>query len=273
MSTTVLEKQAGVLSSAQRYQFETDGYVVVPDIFGPTDVARCRDALARLRREPDLAAVHAGKKRDEAHYVHFGPMLEYDPLFLQMMRNQVVLSIVRDLVGGDVRFSEMEAIINRRPDDADVQALRRRPWNVMRPGFHRGIKTDMNRRERDGYRHFNWVKALVLLTDVGPDDGGTLVIRGSQYSSMPKKEMLGVVEDQPNLVAQATGTAGSVLFLCESAIHSTSMILSDAERYMLVMGYAPTWAQCWRLHEPSADYLTALSAEDREFISGGERYE
>jgi hypothetical protein len=269
--TVTLTRERVELNQAERYRFETDGFVVVPDLVPLAVVEECRHVLDRMAAERQSDA-RIGMKLDQAHYLHFGPMLEYDPLWLRMLRERTITGIVEELVGGPIRFCEIEGIINRRPADAAIEDFRKRSWNVMSPGFHRGIRADINIRERDGRRYFNWVKALVMLTDIGPDDGGTLVIRGSHYSSMPKKEMIAVAEEQPELVAQATGTAGSVLFLCESAVHSTSMILSDRERRMLVMGYGPTWAQCWPLHEPSGQYVAAQEPGDRDFLLGGQRY-
>src|SRR5919206_26872 len=91
----------------------------------------------------------------------------------------------RGLVGGRgarrVRLEETEAVNNGRDPAADVALLRRRGVNPT--GFHTGTRHGWGTYEAQHNFHALFVKTLAYLTDVGPEDGGTMVIPGSHRLS------------------------------------------------------------------------------------------
>jgi hypothetical protein len=121
----------------------------------------------------------------------------------------------------------------------------RDPETAGRPavyGFHKGVSPAWGTFTRNGLFHTTMVRAMTNLTDLGPDDGGTVLIAGS-HKIAPTGVDPGVVEDDaaivaaayddPTLIHQFVGPAGSTLIFSESTIHATGQIRSERERFMI----------------------------------------
>jgi len=254
-----------VLSPPQRLHFDIYGFVLLADALSQDEVADLRRAMRGLNREPDLAAHRIYLNADRPHLRHFGHLLEYDPAFLHYATHPRLVAAAREVVGGDVRVEETEAIINRRDPAADVEGLRR---ERKRPrGFHTGTEHGWGTYEEQGRLHCLFVKTLTYLTDVGPEDGGTAVIPGSHRLSWPDEEIIAAAYADPGLVHQVEARAGTTLLFAESLIHSTTAITSDAERMVLVTGYTPPMMQVWPGNEVSAEFVASLTPEQRHIVA------
>lgn len=258
-----------MLTDNQRLHFDANGFVVVPGVLTETEAARTRDVLDRLSADPDPAAKNSAVGRSEdGAMVRFGPLVEYDPWLLEVASHATTMAIIRQLIGQDVRLEETEAIINRRPAGAEAELVGGRRFVPL--GLHRGIAPEMNCYLRGGNVHYHWVKALTMLTDLGPDDGGTLMIRGSHC--LPSDPQYLTDNHDDGLFAQAEGLAGSVLFMAESCVHSTALPRSDRVRYTLINGYTPAWAQAWPGHDTSSDFVAGQTPEMAAFLTGSTRW-
>ena len=257
-----------MLTPAQRFHFDVNGFVVVPNLFPPDTVAAAKAVLDRMLTDDQLEEHRAYVRVRRDHHMHFGPMIEYDPALLDIAADDKSLPIPEYLVGGEVRLGATEAIVNRRPADFDPNAPVTRQYHPT--GFHRGISPEVSTFQRDGKCHYLWVKTLMLLTDVGPDDGGTVMVRGSHRLPHPVKDVNAWWDD--SLVGHAEGTAGSVLFMSEATIHSTAVIRSDKTRYILINGYTPPWTQAWPQYDPSPDFVAKQTPAMRRFLLGESRY-
>jgi hypothetical protein len=229
-------------------------------------VARMKAALYRIKADPDREARRIYAHRRGDHFFQCGNLVEYDPALLEYAVHPGLIPLVEDLVGGAVRLEESEAIINRRRPDADVEALRRRRTHPT--GFHTGTRHGWGTYIEQNRFHCLFVKTLAFLTDVGPEDGGTAVIPGSHKMSWPQEEMIQAALSDEKLIHQVIAPAGSVLLFPESLIHSTTEILSDKERVILVSGYTPTMMREWMGNEVSPEFIETLPEAIRPLISG-----
>jgi hypothetical protein len=254
------------LTPAQRFHLDVYGYVLLENVLTPDEVARMKAALYRMNADPDLEAQKVYSHGRGDHYRLFGHLVEYDPALLEYAVHPNLVPLVEDLVGGAVRLEESEAIINRRNPNADLEALRQRRSTPV--GFHTGTRHGWGTyTERDRF-HCIFVKTLAYLTDVGPEDGGTAVIPGSHKMSWSQQEMIDAALADPRLIHQVVASAGSVLLFPESLIHSTTEILSDQERVILVSGYTPTMVRPWMGNEISPAFIETLPDDIRPIISG-----
>jgi hypothetical protein len=258
------------LTPAQRFHFDAYGYVLLENVLTPDEVERMKTALFRMRKDPNLEAqrVYTHKKGD--HYQLFGHLVEYDPALLEYAVHPKLVPLVQEVVGGAVRLEESEAIINRRRADADLDELRKRRYNPV--GFHTGTRHGWGTYYEQNRFHCIFVKTLCYLTDVGPDDGGTAFIPGSHRMSWPQKEMIEAARSDERLVHQIEAKAGSVALFPESLIHSTTEILSDRERVILVSGYTPPMIREWMRNEISPEFVATLPEEIRPLISGSDNW-
>src|SRR5437899_2110342 len=110
------------LTLAQRFHLDVYGYVLLESVLSPEEVARMREAVYRIKAEPDREAkrIYAHPRGD--HYFLCGHLVEYDPALLEYAVHPKLIPLVEDLVGGAVRLEESEAIINHRRPDADLDA-------------------------------------------------------------------------------------------------------------------------------------------------------
>lgn len=258
----------GGLTLAQRYHFDAHGFVLLEDVLSAAEVTRMREALLRLRAEPDeeLERRRIYRRRRGGHYTLLGNLVEYDPALLEYAAHPALLPLVQDVVGGDVRLEETEAILNRRHPEAgtaDAEAPRTVPT-----GFHTGARATWGAYYEQDRFHCLFVKTLAYLTDVGPDDGGTSLIPGSHRMTWPQQRMIEAAREDPRLVHQVVARAGSVLLFPETLIHSTTEIRSERERVILVSGYTPPMLREWPGNEVSAEFVAAQPEALRPLLSG-----
>jgi hypothetical protein len=232
--------------------------VIIENTLTTDDVGRMREALQKLKRDliasgdPANAVVRGARfSTYKPHHVHFAHILEADPAILEYLTHPRLVAMAEEFVGGAVRLEESEAIINSRAPDYDASA-------PVRYGFHTGTRPDLGTYTENGLFHCNFVKTLTNLTDLGPDDGGTVVIAGSHKIKAPQAQIIACAYEEPSLIHQFIAPAGSTLLFAESLIHATGQLRSDKERVIIIGGYTPPMFRAWPGQEPSQAFVDNL---------------
>ena len=246
------------LTPAQRLHLDVYGYVIIENTLTADEVGRLCEALQKLKRDliatgdPANAVVRGARfSTYKPHHVHFAHILETDPAILDYLTHPRLVAMAEEFVGGAVRLEESEAIINSRPPDYDPSA-------PVRYGFHTGTRPDLGTYTENGLFHCNFVKTLTNLTDLGPDDGGTVVIAGSHKIKAPQAQLIACAYEDPSLIHQFIAPAGSTLLFAESLIHATGQLRSDKERVIIIGGYTPPMFRAWPGQEPSQAFVDNL---------------
>ena len=252
------------MNLADRYHFDAFGYVLLKGILTPPEIAALTSALLRLKDDPAKETKRIHVNSDRPHMLHVGNLVEYDPAFLVYATHPGLIPSVREVIGGEARLEETEAIINRRdPNFIFPHDLQSAPT-----GFHTGAEHGWGTYEEGGRFHSLFVKTLAFLTDVGKDDGGTALIPGSHKMGWKQNEMIQAANEDPSLITQIEAKAGDVLLFAESLIHSTTAIRSENERMIIVSGYTPTILREWPGNEISPKFAATLSEPERRLIAG-----
>ena len=260
------------LTPAQRYHFDVFGYVVIENAVTEDLTGRLLDALYRLRRDfletgdPIGATVRSGRVTYyQPHRMHFTHVLETDPAILEYVSHPRLVGMVEEVVGDTVRLEETEATINSRnpEDNLDEQP---------RYGFHVGLRPDIGTYVENGLVHSSFVKTLTNLTDLGPEDGGTVVIAGSHKMKCPQDEVVACAYEDPSLIHRIVAPAGSTLLFTEALVHATGQRRSDGERAIMIAGYTPTHFQAWAGNEPTAAFVERAPEQLRPLLSGSDRW-
>ena len=256
--STGSQKLFPALTPAQRFHLDVYGYVVVENTLTTDEVGRLREALQKLKRDliatgdPANATVRGARfSVYKPHHVHFAHIVEADPAIFAYVTHPRLVAMAEEFVGGAVRLEESEAIINSRPPDYDPTAPRRF-------GFHTGTRPDLGTYTENGLFHCNFVKTLTNLTDLGPDDGGTVVIAGSHKIKAPQEQIIACAYEDPSLIHQVIAPAGSTLLFAESLIHATGQLRSEKERMIIIGGYTPPMFRAWPGQEPSQAFIDSL---------------
>ena len=260
------------LTPAQRYHFDVYGYVVIDRTLTDDETDRTLDALQRLKREfvasgdPTGVTIRGSRVSGYMpHTIHFAHILETDPAVLDYVTNPRLVAMAEEVVGGIVRLSESEAIINSRD-----------PYGPSDPepayAFHFGTRPPYGTYSGNGLFHSNFVKTLSNLTELGPDDGGTVVIAGSHKIPLPLDDIVACAYEDRSLIHQVVAPAGSTVLFSESLIHATGQIRSNRERAVIITGYTPPMFKADTRQEPSAEFLAAQPQHVQDYLVGSQQW-
>lgn len=267
-----LERPFPALTPAQRLHYEVYGYVVIENTLSGDLVKRLYDAVQQVKGEllatdDPLTAVVRGVRTGGSRppLLLMSHMVESDPVWLEYLAHRRLLGMVEEIVGGTVRLEESEAIVNRRDPEESLD-------DEPRYRFHTGTRPPHGIYAVNGLMHCNFVKTLTNLTDLGPDDGGTVVIAGSHKVDCPVGQIIECAYEDRSLIHQVVAPAGSTLLFNEALIHATGQLRSDRERVIVVGGYTPTMFQAWKGQEPSAEFVATLPEHLKPLITGSDRW-
>ena len=245
METASFVRPFPALTPAQRIHAEINGYVVIPDVLREDECGQILEALQKLKR--DLLAT--GDPRNNwvrgafspgayPHQFYLASLIAAAPVFTAYATHARLVGMAEELIGGEARLSEFNGQINSRDPKTDLDA-------PARYAFHTGMDVPFGNHEKNGLTHSLFVKTLTNLTDVGPDDGGTVVVAGSHKLDLPDSELANCAYEDPSLIHQVIAPAGSTLLFFETLIHATGQIRSDRERAIIVAGYGSTLLPWW----------------------------
>ena len=242
----ILDRPFPALTSAQRYHLEVHGYVVVENVLTYDECQILTEALYQLKAElldlsdPSINGprVHGSFLLGGTDYHHLLTNIVEVPHVTAYATHPRLVGMAEELLGGEPRMVEMNAQINRR----DPNQI---PETEPHFSFHRGTDVPFASHTYHGLYHCNFVKTLTNLTDLGPDDGGTVVITGSHKLEFPEEQLIQCAYDDRSLIHQVVAPAGSTLLFSETLIHATGPLRSDKERVIIVTGYGATMFPYW----------------------------
>ena len=227
---------------------EVHGYVIIESMFNQdecealkSEMYRLRDELLACGDEAHPQGVHFATNEPRHHFI--GHLLEASPIAAAYATHPRMVAMAEELIGGEARIVECNAHINSRPAGLG-------PDNPPQDGFHTGSDVPFATHEKNGLTHFTFVKTLTNLTDLGPDDGGTLVIPGSHKINLPNDEIIAAAQADRSLITQVEAPAGSTLLFSETLIHSGQPVRSDKERAVIITGYASRLFPYWDMGPP-----------------------
>jgi ectoine hydroxylase-related dioxygenase (phytanoyl-CoA dioxygenase family) len=131
---------------------------------------------------------------------------------------------------------------------------------------------------RNQYRFINGVfrcgqvNALMALTDIGPGDGGTLVVPGSHKSSFLPEEVHQKYQDRKNYTTlpeeavEVRLDAGDVLLFVDALMHGATERTNPGERRVVIYRYGPIWGRTRHGFEYSEELLARLTPERRKIL-------
>jgi hypothetical protein len=266
MENEKFERPLPVLTPEQRFYLDAFGYVVIPNTLTSDEVGTLREALQKLKRDlqalndPNARIRGARLRQGGAHRSYLTCLVEADPAITAYCTHPRLLGMSEELIGGEARIVEVGGIINSR----DPNTYKERPDY----GLHRGTDIKFGSHIQNGLYHCNFVKTLTNLTDLGPEDGGTVVIPGSHKIDVSDKTSMECAYRDPKLIHQVVAPAGSTLLFSETLIHGTGQIRSEKERMILICGYASRLFPFWDDYPMSADFLQRIPARIKPLFTG-----
>jgi ectoine hydroxylase-related dioxygenase (phytanoyl-CoA dioxygenase family) len=247
------------LSAAQRLHLEINGYVVIERLLEPQLVERIRGRLydfERRVRAGEALPAHLYASETKRDYFRIDNLPHADPGFYAYATHPRITAIAREIIGFDVRLHQSDAHIRRSGS------------STYRHYFHRDNSQDLGSYVH-GMFHYPWIKALTVLDDVGPDDGGTCVIAGSHKlsSELNHEDVISAAEADPRMIHQMVAPAGSTVIFFESLLHTSGINRSNKDRPLIIAGYVPVTGGISPDYTVPPDFVANADPAHRELLS------
>ena len=116
------------------------------------------------------------------------------------------------------------------------------------------------------------VNILLALTDIGPGDGGTMVIPGSHKANFKHPEIADDWQDRMKIKTPPAGSievtlkAGDALMFVDAVMHGATERTNPGERRVVIYRYGPTWGNTRYGYQYSPALLDRLSPERRKIL-------
>lgn len=147
---------------------------------------------------------------------------------------------------------------------------------IRRPGGYLRVHSGGYRKSMRGryhYEHGVWrcaqVNVLIALTDIGPGDGGTLIVPASHKSNLPHPERAqfarGHMDDMVGVVAPELRRGDALVFTDALAHGAATRTNPEGERRTVIYRYGPAWSAT-RLGYRYSDELVARLLPERARI-------
>ncbi len=121
--------------------------------------------------------------------------------------------------------------------------------------------------------HCGQINILTALSDIGPGDGGTLIIPGSHNSNFEHPEMASYVMHSnksgqtPQGAVEVHMNAGDALLFVDALCHGSTQRTNPGTRRVVVYRYGPSWGRSRHDYEPSPELLDRLTPLRRQMVN------
>ena len=281
-SEEIMDLPFPALTPPQRLHLNIYGYVVVEETLTSDECGSLIEALQKLKHDLIAAGNPTSRSHDQstkvrgaglarsgpAHHVFMRDIEQADPLFTSYITHPRMVGMAAELIGGEVRMVESNAHINSRPPDLESQDAATCEYS-----FHRGTDVPFGTHTRHGLYHCNFVKTLTNLTELGPEDGGTVWIAGSHKMDLPPKQLIECACQDRSLIHKVIAPAGSTLLFVEPLIHATGRLTSDRERVIIITGYGPAQFPYWGDGELTEEFKEQIPTNQKLLFHGRQNWD
>lgn len=219
-----------------------DGYVVLPDLFSPQEMAEARLQILKLVAEPTARLLKAGARS------RLYRLLGESNIFDQMAQHSLVVEIIEKILGDDMTLGGLSAHI-LDPGASQMGIHVDYPYFTMKPPYP---KTPVME-----------IQAIWMMEDFTETNGAPLFAANTQtLGQFPDPEKFG------ELAHMVTGKAGSVVLSHGLCWHDTSINQSEQPRVAVLGNYNPKFIR--PLENPgqrvTADFLEQASPKMKQLL-------
>jgi hypothetical protein len=256
----------------ETYLFDLQGFIVLPQALGAGEVAElnaCLDAIPRLEPGEWYGYIHAHTygTRDGLNYQQ---IYEAGEPFERLIDHPSWIEKLKHFVGGAGTFDYHHGPLFIDENFANLRG----PGQAI--GLHSGATPGIMRnqfRYHNGRFMCGQVNILAALTDVGPGDGGTMLIPGSHKANFPHPQLAAHrMKPEGATVEGAAGSievhlrAGDALIFVDGISHGSARRQNPGERRVVVYRYGPSWGNFRFGYQPSPELLARLTPERRQIV-------
>lgn len=247
--------------------FDLNGFLILR---GAVDPAHVGDLNAALLAFPELAwgEWHGNVQRFDNNGkagVELQNIVEGGEPFERLIDQPSWIGHVRRYCGEQSSYVEGLFI-----DECFASIRREGGYFPVHSGGYRGA-TRGQYRYKDGVFRCGQVNILLALTDVGPGDGGTMVIPGSHKSNLPHPGVTGEWSklnpmDTLEGAIEVHLNAGDALLFVDGLMHGASSRTNPGERRVVIYRYGVSWGNTRYGYQYSPELLARLTPERRKIL-------
>jgi len=216
-----MTRQETVLQQNQIDDFWARGFLTVEDLFSPAEVTALREAT-----ESEAIRGPQNERGYAEHTVHLLELTVRHPLFMELAKNERILSLIRPLIGNDIQLQHSK--IASKPPAKDSGPYR---WHQDFAFFP--------------HSNTSLVAAMVMLDDSTPENGCMQMVVGSHKLGLLDHHKNGVFSEcqqsslwaDPAALAHITPRAGGISIHHCLTLHGSPPNRSGQPRRGLVFQY------------------------------------
>ncbi len=273
MTNATLERPQSAAKSSEYeaalkdYYFDLRGYVILRNA---VDLSHIADLNRALDQFPALewGEWHGNVQRFDnngAAGIELQNIVEGGEPFERLIDNPSWIDLVHRYCG------ETDSYVDGLFIDECFASIRRSGgFFPVHSGGYRGAVRGQYR-FKDGVWRCGQVNILLALTDVGPGDGGTMVIPGSHKSNLPHPSgkvntSFGDPMDTMDGAVEVHLNKGDALLFCDGLSHGASSRTNPGERRVVIYRYGVSWGSTRYGYQYSDELLGRLTPERRKIL-------
>ena len=274
----VAHPEAAVPSDLDEYLFDLNGFLLMRGVLSADEVAEANARIDAIPRDLPRGGWHGWVQRED-HPEHRGisyqQVFELGGVFERMIDHPRYLNYLLRFIGGQETHDQYHG----------PAAIDEAFYSIRGPGEAIPVHSGGHEMcSRTGYRYHNGrflcgeVNVLTAFTDIGPQDGATMVIPASHKSNMIHPAFLrrdralewsdaggGSAEDVEGAI-EVHMQAGDVLLFVDALCHGSARRVSAGERRISVYRYGSAWNRTRFGHQASPELLSRLNPLARKFV-------
>ncbi|MCY3764434.1 MAG: phytanoyl-CoA dioxygenase family protein [Gemmatimonadetes bacterium] len=261
----------------ETYLFDLRGYLHLENALSDKEVGvlnACLDEIPPLAPGEWYGHVQAHTYGDDTSGLNLQQIYEAGEPFETLIDHPSWFEKVKRFVGGEGSFDYHHGPLFIDENFANF----REPGEAI--GLHSGGFPPILRnqfRYHGGRFMCGQINILVALTDIGPGDGGTMVIPGSHKSNFkhPHFERHRMARDATvegvEGAVEIHMAAGDALLFVDGISHGSARRSNTGTRRVVVYRYGPSWGNFRHGYQPSPELLQRLTPQRRRIVQPQQR--
>jgi hypothetical protein len=254
------------------YLFDLRGYIKLQGALSSDEVDELNaaiDTIPRLEPSEWFGYINGHSYGDGTSGINYQQIYEAGEPFERLIDHPAWIEHVKTFVGGKGTFD-----YHHGPLFIDENFVNfREPGEAI--GLHSGNHAGIQRNRFqvvNGRFMCGQVNVLMALTDIGPGDGGTMVIPGSHkqnfappdFDDHRMRENASV--DGLDYAEEVHLNAGDAIVFVDALSHGSAKRVNSGTRRTCVYRYGPSWGNFRHGYEPSSELLERLTPERRQIV-------
>ena len=261
-----------MVSDLDIYLFDLRGYLLLEGALTDCEVQAlngCLDEIPALAPGDWYGYIHGHAYGDVTSGINYQQIYEAGAPYEKLIDHPAWFEHVKLFIGGEGTFDNHHGPVFIDECFANFRG----PGEAI--GLHSGGFPPIHRnqfRYRGGRFMCGQVNVLIALTDIGPGDGGTMLIPGSHKSNFKHphydKQRMGENRSVDGTIGaiEVFMKAGDTLVFVDGISHGSAKRVNAGTRRIVVYRYGPSWGNFRHGYQPSLELLNRLTPQRRRIV-------